>query len=66
MYVCIIKSYTSKSVYYVRVVVYDVNNDNEPFYNCPKELVLYANEGSTTEKYAQENGIKFEKLYNNN
>lgn len=48
------------------VVVYDVNNDNEPFYNCPKELVLYANEGSTTEKYAQENGIKFEKLYNNN
>lgn len=39
--------------------VENYENDNEPFYNCSEDLVLYGNQGSTTEEYAKKKGIKF-------
>ncbi len=47
-----------------KVTVYsnDVVYGSEVFEYCSEDLILYANEGSTTQAYAQQNGIQFKKL----
>lgn len=47
-----------------KVYIYsrDVFIDDEVFYNCPSDLVLYGYVDSSTQMYAQENGITFKNI----
>lgn len=51
-----------------KVIVYsnDVAYGSGAFEYCSADLVLYGNEGSTTQSYAEQNGLKFEVLSNEN
>ena len=59
--------YNTEMSYYTSTMVYDESApngemrlvDNEPFYNCSEDLVLYSYKGSTTEEYANKHGITF-------
>lgn len=48
----------------VKVYSTDISYTSEVFKYCSSNLVLYGYEGSTTQTYAQQNGIKFETLTN--
>ena len=51
-----------------KVIVHsdDVEYGSSAFEYCSADLVLYGNEGSTTQSYAEQNGLKFEVLSNEN
>lgn len=54
-----------------KVIVYSDDIEYEKtffgvFDNCPEDMILYGNEGSTTQKYAQELGIQFREISNQN
>ena len=56
------KSLKKAFIYNDNIDYYNNGFDTEVFNGCDSNLVLYANEGSTTQTYAQQKGIQFKTL----